>query len=124
MVRGLLDPETEMLVRLDMLERIKRERDKTVADALKKQEIVALAATSPLPIVLTDGSIEIRNKAARPDVKTRIIDEGVLKEKQLAVSRSGAPAWVKRFWNALEIKPGAFGVKLDLKKAMGWEEWK
>ncbi|UVC08974.1 hypothetical protein IHQ71_28335 [Rhizobium sp. TH2] len=118
-----LDPETDMLIRISMLERIRKERDPRVANAIKREILVNEARSSTLPIILTDDTVEIRNESAQraTPVTTEIVKQFELERAE----RSGpnAPAWLKRFWNALEIKPGLFGIRLDVKKAMGWGEW-
>ncbi|WP_077967297.1 hypothetical protein [Ensifer adhaerens] len=104
-----MDPETEGLIRLSMLERIRKERDPHVAEAIKREVLINEARTSKLPIVLTDDQIELRNEAAQRPVS--ITPEVVQQFEQEKARQTGpnAPEWVKRFWNALEIKPGFLG---------------
>jgi hypothetical protein len=103
---------------------IENQQGVAVAEDVKRSDLIAEAKSISLPIVLDEDGMVYLNKAAQEAQPTPEVLAKELTKAQEVVAKSNAPDWVKRFWNALEIKPGIFGIRLDVKKAMGWGEWK
>ena len=124
-----LSPETE--ARLDELKKEfgSESQAEMIRRMIAQQMILAEARSSKLPIIATVDGLEIYNAAA-PELqasgKHLPIEalQSALEKERLAKAGPKAPAWIKRYWNALELKPGFLGIRFDLKKALGWEEWK